>query len=52
MLTPVSTLIALALSAPVGQIAEAPDRLVTPYGVELTSDGRVFVLFAALNGLG
>lgn len=52
MLTPASTLIALALSAPVGQIAEAPDRLVTPYGVELSSDGRVFVLFAALNGLG
>lgn len=51
MLTP-AALIALALSAPVGQIAEAPDRLITPYGVDLVSDGRVFVLFAALNGLG
>lgn len=51
MLTP-ATLLALALSAPVGQIAEAPDRLITPQGIELVSDGRVFVLFAALNGLG
>jgi hypothetical protein len=35
-----------------GQIADAPDRLITPQGVELVNDPRVFVLFAALNGLG
>lgn len=42
---------ALALT-PAGQIADAPDRLITAHGVELSSDGRVFVLFAALNALG
>ncbi|MBI4820104.1 MAG: hypothetical protein HY791_27765 [Deltaproteobacteria bacterium] len=30
----------------------APDRLITKHGVELSADGRVFVLFAGLNGLG
>ncbi|MBI2376290.1 MAG: hypothetical protein HYV07_20010 [Deltaproteobacteria bacterium] len=30
----------------------APDRLITKHGVELSADGRVFALFAALNGLG
>lgn len=43
---------ALALGAATGQISDAPDRLITPHGVELSSDGRVFVLFAALNALG
>jgi len=43
------TLIAVTLA---GQIGEAPDRLITPQGVELANDGRIFVLFAALNGLG
>lgn len=52
MLNALTSIIALGLSAPVGQIADAPDRLITPQGVELSSDGRVFVLFAALNGLG
>ncbi len=42
---------ALAMT-PVGQIADAPDRLISKHGVELSNDGRVFVLFAALNGLG
>lgn len=31
---------------------DAPDRLFTTHGVEIRSDERVFVLFAALNGLG
>jgi hypothetical protein len=32
--------------------ADAPDRLFTAQGLELRSDERVFVLFAALNALG
>lgn len=44
--------LALALAAPTGQIADAPDRLISAHGIELSNDGRVFVLFAALNGLG
>src|SRR5579864_1523492 len=32
--------------------ADAPDRLITEQGLELRSDERVFVLFAALNALG
>ncbi len=49
-----SSLIAptFALAVGTAQIGDAPDRLVTPQGVELVSDGRVFVLYAALNGLG
>lgn len=46
----IASSMALALSA--GQIADAPDRLISKHGVELSNDGRVFVLFAALNGLG
>jgi hypothetical protein len=33
-------------------IIDAPDKLITAHGVEIRSDERVFVLFAALNGLG
>ena len=43
---------AVALAASTGQIADAPDRLISAHGIEIVSDGRVFVLFAALNGLG
>ena len=41
--------IALVLS---GQIGDAPDRLITEQGIELSQDGRIFVFFAALNALG
>jgi hypothetical protein len=43
---------AVALAATTGQLADAPDRLISTHGVELVNDGRVFLLFAALNGLG
>jgi hypothetical protein len=32
--------------------ADAPDRLISPHGVEQVMDEEVFVLFAALNALG
>lgn len=49
-----STLITSLLCAGLGaaQIGDAPDRLITMHGVDIASDGRVFVLFAALNALG
>lgn len=43
--------LAIALPSATGG-ADAADRLITKDGVELRSDERVFVLFAALNGLG
>ena len=43
---------ALALAVSAGQVADAPDRLISGHGIEISNDGRVFVLFAALNGLG
>lgn len=48
--TILATLITAGLAA--GQIGDAPDRLITQHGVDIASDGRVFVLFAALNALG
>ena len=46
--------LAATLSAGLGaaQIGDAPDRLITSHGVEIANDGRVFVLFSALNALG
>lgn len=44
---------ALALILPTSSgVTDAPDKLITAQGVEIRSDERVFVLFAALNGLG
>lgn len=48
--TLLATLFTAGLAA--GQIGDAPDRLITQHGVEIANDGRVFVLFAALNALG
>ncbi len=42
----------LGLGAGVAQLQDAPGRLITPQGVEIQADGRLFVLFAGLNGLG
>ena|GEM_PF-3721115 len=42
----------LSLSLTIGQIQETPDRLVSSHGIEFVNDGRVFLLFAGLNGLG
>ncbi|MFO0725060.1 MAG: hypothetical protein U1E65_14870 [Myxococcota bacterium] len=42
----------VSLACGVGQLQDAPSRLITPQGVEIVADGRLFVLFAALNGLG
>ena len=42
----------LSLSLTTGQIQETPDRLISGHGVEFVNDGRVFLLFAGLNGLG
>lgn len=42
----------LSMAAAAQGEADAPDRLFTSQGVEIRSDERVFVLFAALNGLG
>jgi len=42
----------LTFSLSTGQILDAPDRLISEHGVELINDGRVFLLFAGLNGLG
>ena len=42
----------LSLSLTTGQIKETPDRLVSGHGIEFVNDGRVFLLFAGLNGLG
>jgi hypothetical protein len=47
-----SLLLPLLLGSSLGQLKDAPDRLISPHGVELVTDGRVFLLFAALNGLG
>ncbi|MCK6551475.1 hypothetical protein L6R52_36905 [Myxococcota bacterium] len=53
MLSAALVLGALQLALPsAAQGADAPDKLFTLQGVELRSDERVFVLFAALNGLG
>lgn len=41
-----------SLGLVVAQIGDAPDRLITAHGVEISNDGRVFVLFSALNALG
>src|SRR5687768_3036022 len=44
---------AFALTFPTASgISDAPDKLITAHGVEIRNDERVFVLFAALNGLG
>lgn len=42
----------LTFSLSTGQVLEAPDRLISKHGIELINDGRVFLLFAGLNGLG
>lgn len=52
MLTTGAVLTTLTLALQAGQIAEAPDALISAHGIELSSDGRVFMLYAALNGLG
>ena len=42
----------LTFSLGTGQIQETPDRIISGHGLELVNDGRVFLLFASLNGLG
>lgn len=52
--TPLALLVLpLALGAPAERPeVDAPERLITRHGVDLTIDERVFALFAALNALG
>ena len=45
------TTMVVALSAP-GAVGDAPDRLLSPHGIELRVDENVFVFFAALNAAG